>query len=71
VSGVSAMSSGSVSTSECLWSSRMSCIRGGVPDGDNDRGVDGAGDGGDDCDSDGGVRNGDGTRGRGDGTVGL
>ena len=56
----------SVSTSECLWSSR-----GGVPDGDNDKGVDGAGDGGDDCDSDGGVRNGDGTRARSDGTVGL
>lgn len=50
--------SASESTSECLWSSR----------GDNDRGVDGAGD---ECDGDGGMCNGDGTRARGDGTGGL
>ena len=62
------MSSGSVSTSECLWSS---CIWGGVPDGDSDRGVDGFGDCGDDCDNDGGVRSSDGTCMRGDGMTGL
>jgi hypothetical protein len=65
------MSSGSVSTSECLWSASVSCTWGGVPDGDNDRGDDGVGDGGDNCDSIGGVRSGDGTRTRGDGTAGL
>ena len=65
------MSSGSVSTSESLWSGPVSRIWGGVPGGDSDRGVDGVGDGGDDCDSDGGVRNGDGTCARRDAIVGL